>query len=175
MPQPREIKSIELDPTLLTSVQAFRLPRFSEITNVGLYLEQVTRFVNTYLAQVGCDELTASMISNYVKQRTIPRPIKKAYNAESIAHLLVVGVLKNVASMEDIRLLLEIQRSICPAMEAYDSFCDEFESILRAVFGLDEMPLPPAPASASRTLLRTAILAAAQQLYLDNVLRALRR
>ncbi len=42
------------------------LPRYHEITNVGLYLEQTAKFVNQYLKELNQPELTNSMISNYV-------------------------------------------------------------------------------------------------------------
>jgi len=47
-----------------------------------LYLEQVVRYVNAYLAPLGEPELSPSMVSNYVKQRLIPAPQKKVYTAE---------------------------------------------------------------------------------------------
>ena len=34
-------------------IEAFRLPRYRELTNVGLYLEQTVRLLNSYLAPLG--------------------------------------------------------------------------------------------------------------------------
>ena len=59
-------------------ISEFRLPRYRELTDVGLYLEQVVRLLNSYLAPLGEGELTASMVSNYVKQKLLPRPEKSS-------------------------------------------------------------------------------------------------
>ena len=58
------------------SVAAFRLPRYTEIPNVGLYLEQAAKYIAEYLAPLGEAALTPSMISNYVKKGLIDSPVK---------------------------------------------------------------------------------------------------
>lgn len=160
---------------LIDSLKGFRLPRYAEITNVGLYLEQVARFVNTYLRQAGCAELTTSMISNYVKQKTIPGPVKKAYSADSIAYLMFVAFCKNVMSMEDMRMLEELQRGSYELPQAYDYFCAQFENVLQFVFGakteLARIGMTDTP---EKDILNNALLAAAQKIYLDACLRQLR-
>lgn len=62
---------------MIEAIDGFRLPRYAQIPDVGLYLEQVVRYVNTHLAPLGEPELTSSMVSNYVKQGLISSPIKK--------------------------------------------------------------------------------------------------
>ena len=66
---------------LAGSVRSFHIPRLGEIPDVGLYLEQVTRYVNQSITGCGLSPITASMVSNYVKQKIIPGPEKKAYGA----------------------------------------------------------------------------------------------
>ena len=142
---------------------------------MGLYLEQVTRFVNTYLRQVGCAEITPSMVSNYVKQKTIPGPVKKAYSAESIAYLMFVSFVKTVLSMEDIRMLEELQRDSYSLPVTYDYFCDEFENVLHTVFGLQPaLEKKGVTQSIQKDILRSAILAAIQKVYLDTYIRVVR-
>lgn len=99
------MRAMEQNEQLMNTVRDIHLPRYWEIPTVGLYLEQVTRYVNAYLKKLGCPTITASMVSNYVKQKTIPGPVKKAYGPASIANLMYVALVKNVLSMEDIRLL----------------------------------------------------------------------
>ena len=43
------------------SIRGLRLPRYAEIPTVGLYLEQTIKYINSYLAPLGCLELTGSM------------------------------------------------------------------------------------------------------------------
>ena len=56
-------------------VAEFHLPRYRELPDIGLHLEQVTRYASRYVPS----QLTGSMVSNYVKQKLIPGPVKKSY------------------------------------------------------------------------------------------------
>ena len=62
---------------LANSMSSFHLPRYAELPNVGLYLEQTTTYINDCLLPLGCMEITASMVSNYVKKGFVANPIKK--------------------------------------------------------------------------------------------------
>lgn len=66
---------------MIADIEGFRLPRYAQIPDIGLYLEQVVRYVNSHLAPLGEPELTGSMVSNYVKQGLLPAPQKKLYMA----------------------------------------------------------------------------------------------
>ena len=59
------------------SVKDFRLPRYHEIPNVGLYLEQTSKYIAECLAPIQETAITSSMISNYVKKDLVSNPIKK--------------------------------------------------------------------------------------------------
>ena len=69
----------EVQNRITADIAAFRLPRYAQIPEVGLYLEQVVRYINARLAPLGEPELTGSMVSNYVKQKLVPAPQKKLY------------------------------------------------------------------------------------------------
>ena len=125
---------------LRSSVADYRLPRYGEIPNVGLYLEQVAKYINGFLVPIGCAEITTSMISNYVKKGYIPAPQKKQYYADHIAHLIVISYTKNVLSLDNIHALFVLQREIYSVPVAYNYFCSEFENMLRYVFGVTEEP-----------------------------------
>lgn len=117
-------------------VRGFRLPRYNELPNVGLYLEQVTKYINGILTPWGLAEMTPSMISNYVKKGLIDSPVKKLYYAEHIAYLLFVGIGKNVMAIDDISDIYKFQKNIYPCDMAYDYFCEELENMLWVVAGL---------------------------------------
>lgn len=59
------------------SARDYRMPRYKEIPNVGLYLEQTVKYINECLAPIEIS-ITPSMLSNYVKKGYIDRPDKKA-------------------------------------------------------------------------------------------------
>ena len=113
----------------------FALPRYEELPSVGLYLDQTVQFVNGYFRSFQGVELTASMVSNYVKKGIISHPVKKKYTREQLASLIYIVVSKTVLSMENIDTLFQMQRAHCTAAEAYDYFCDEMENCLPFVFG----------------------------------------
>ena len=160
---------------LADSVRGVHIPRLFEIPSVGLYLEQVVRYVKQTITPCGLSPITASMVSNYVKQRTIPGPVKKSYGPESIANLMYVALVKNVLSMEDIRLLERQGLEQYQPEQAYDYFCDEFENVLAGVFGLKaEMEPVGSHNTTVKSILRAAILAAVQKIYLDRYLDLVR-
>ena len=72
------------------SIQDFRMPRYSEIPNVGLYLEQTTKYICEQLAPLQENAITGSMISNYVKKGLIANPTRKQYSREQIAYLMYI-------------------------------------------------------------------------------------
>ncbi len=88
-------------------IREFRLPTYMEIPDVGLYLEQVSKFINSCLEQAAGIRLTTSMISNYVKQKLLSHPEKKQYSREQIATLMMIALCKTVLSLDEIHLLLE--------------------------------------------------------------------
>ena len=155
-------------------IKDFSLPRYSDIPNVGLYLEQVVKYISEYLEPLGSFSLTASMVSNYVKKDLIGNPVKKQYDREQIARLFFVAVAKNVLSIEDIRLLCEMQHGTYEPRRAYDYFCSEFENVLQFVFGLKEnLDTVGTDSNDTKTMLRNTIIAVAYKVYLDKYLAAL--
>ena len=166
----------EMQNRITADIAAFRLPRYAQIPEVGLYLEQVVRYINARLAPLGEPELTGSMVSNYVKQKLVPAPQKKLYTAEHLARLLFIAVVKPVVPLEGLRLMFSIQEECYPLQTAYDYFCDEFENMLGAASGV-------APAveglgeteSDAKDLLRSTISATVNKVCLDRYLEEYRK
>ena len=80
-------------------------PKWSELHNIDLYLDQVLLFVNQLDSSSIVDDdkgLTAAMINNYVKNGHLDKPIKKKYNRRQLARLIVITCLKNVFSRQEI-------------------------------------------------------------------------
>ena len=166
----------ELKRRMAGSIRGFRLPRYAEIPTVGLYLEQTIKYINAYLAPLGCLELTGSMVSNYVKKGILSHPVRKKYARDQIASLMYIAVSKTVLSMENIDALFKMQRAHCSAGAAYDYFCDEMENCLPFVFGCTrEIRDLAVDAADEKLLLRSTILAAANKMYLDCCFNALRQ
>ncbi len=133
------------------------LPVYDQIPNVGLYLEQVTKFLNEYLEPLGCPPITGSMISNYVKKDLVENPVKKQYDRERIARLMLIAVGKTVLSLEEIQQLL---RSCPGGQEGYDTFCSALTR-----------ELEQNAVKSARDLLQETMAAAALKLSLERRFR----
>ena len=158
------------------SIRGFRLPRYAEIPTVGLYLEQTIKYINAHLAPLGCMELTSSMVSNYVKKGLIPAPVKKQYYPEQISYLFFVALAKNLTSMENIDLLISVQRETYTLPAAYDYMCGELENMLFYFFGLKDTPEELGETeSDEKNLLRGLIMSAANVIYLNNYIEYVRK
>ena len=157
--------------SLCASIQGFQLPRYEEIPDVGLYLEQVSKYIDQTLSPLGWEGLTGSMISNYVKKGLIPSPVKKQYGRDQIGHLLFIALAKSVLSLEDLATFIRLQERTYTMEIAYDYFCMELENMLQYTFGLkdhvDEVGTPE-DKSETKTMLRSTIIAVTHIIYLSN-------
>ena len=167
---------MEMKRRMAGSIRGFRLPRYAEIPTVGLYLEQTIKYINAFLAPLGCLELTGSMVSNYVKKGLIPAPVKKQYYPEQISYLFFVALAKNLTSMENIDLLISVQRETYTLPVAYDYMCGELENMLFYFFGLKDTPEEVGETeSDEKNLLRGLIMSAANVIYLNNYIEYVRK
>lgn len=156
-------------------IKKFHLPRYHEIPDVGLFLEQTVRLINQYLAPLGDIELTPSMVSNYVKNKLIAPPQKKQYSRDQIGYLIFISVAKTIMSLDDIKALVHLQMEKFNPQIAYDYFCDEFENILQYVFcNTDTLKNISATNAQVRILLRNVIIAISHKIYLDKFLQEMR-
>ncbi|MCR5510630.1 protein of unknown function [Lachnospiraceae bacterium XBB2008] len=151
----------------------FVLPGYSEIPGVGLFLEQVSKYINEYLTPLGEPELTGSMISNYVKKGIIDNPVKKQYGREQIAYLIYIAIAKTVLSLEDITTMIELQRETCDVESAYEYFRTRFMEILEAVFTSGAIDVSGKD-TLVKALAQNMMITAAHKIYLDMTFDGLR-
>ncbi len=150
----------------------FHLPRYENLPDMGLYLEQTTKYINQCLQPLGCFELTGSMIRNYVKMGLVRNPVKKQYYREQIGYLIALTVLKPAMSLESIRKIFLLQQKAYEKSVAYDYFCAELESNVSFRFGFSEAPVGiPSSNALTKEMLRSGIIAVSHMIYLDACLR----
>ena len=168
------IMTQETKQRIAESFRDFHLPRFHEIPDVGLYLEQATKYIGGCLAPLGETALTSSMISNYVKKGLIASPAKKQYSRDQIAYLIFIAIAKSVLSLDALTVFIRLQQQTYLLSKAYDYFVEEFESLLLFTFELsDTTDMFPESSSDEKRLLYTCIVAAVQKVYLEKYLEAL--
>lgn len=117
----------------------FRLPKWDDIPDIDLYLDQVISLIDSYLSpfmRENTDEpiLTKTMVNNYVKHRIIDAPIKKKYCKESVCCLIAICILKSVYSMTDIALILQAGFSNGDNRKTYTRFCNAIEKAVECAF-----------------------------------------
>lgn len=113
----------------------FRLPAYNEIPDVGLYLEQVAKFINSYLQDFPEMLVTPSMISNYAKQKLIDRVHRKTYSRRQIAMLIFIVCGKTVLSITHIRgALTDLQKDDPDFNKTYRAFTRTLEQVTDQLF-----------------------------------------
>ncbi len=154
---------------IVAPIAALRLPRYEQIPDVGLYLEQTVKYISSYLNPVQDNCITGSMVSNYVKMGLLRNPVKKQYGRDQIAYLFFIALAKNVLSLENLAKFIRLQQNTYPLPLAYDYFCMEFENILQFVIELKEQPdAIGTETSDEKFMLRKTIIAIAHKIYLEK-------
>jgi hypothetical protein len=109
-----------------------------DIPKIPLYMEQVTSFFGEALSGARRNDddkiLTKTMINNYTKEGTLPRPNGKKYSREHMIRLMYIFMLKQVLSLQDIRQmfdLLQVDRKIEPLYGAYIELVEAYKEQLR--------------------------------------------
>ena len=158
---------------LKNNIKDYHMPAYNEIPNVGLYLEQVVKYINSYLEPLTDNLITSSMISNNVKKGIVSNPVKKQYSREQIATLLYIAICKLSLSLEDIEILKEYGLKHFDTKEAYIYFCEEFEKNLLYVFGISKTNSPTNNHTDVQLLLSTTITAVTYQIYLNQLFKTI--
>ncbi len=116
----------------------FHIPRWKELPQIELYMDQLIRFVNNCFEPVAEDialqPLTKSMINNYVKAKIVEAPVKKQYSTLSVAMVIVVYLIKNCYTTEDAGQLIKLGLGLEDIPLTYDRFCDAVETAVKASF-----------------------------------------
>lgn len=157
---------------LSDAVRDFTLPRYAEIPDMGLYLEQTAKYLQKTLMPLDCFEVTGSMIRNYVKMGLVKNPEKKLYYRDQIAHLMTITILKAVIPLDSIQRFFASQRKVYTDQVAYDYFCMEMENILHARFGITKTVKDIGSTnSIQKEMLRSAITAVSHLIYVNECLK----
>ena len=159
------------------TINNIHIPRWNELPNVDLYLDQIVSFINSSLSEFlcvsfNCDKdnkkenqiLTKTMINNYVKNNLIEAPIKKKYSKIQCAKIFVICILKQVYSMNEIYNLINIALKHSNINQAYDSFCTHFEEALSCAFNKKDFTNKDVNED-NRYLLKSVLLSCSYKIY----------
>ena len=158
------------------SLRNFHLPRYEELPDVGLYLEQTAKYISEFLSPLEEGSLTPSMVSNYVKKGLIRNPVKKQYGREQIAYLFFIALTKNVLSLDGLINFIALQKRTYSLQKAYDYFCEQFENTLLFTAEVkDTLDIAGEDTTDEKRLLFSCIVAVTQKIYLERCLEAISR
>ena len=156
------------------SLRTFRLPRYEEIPDVGLFLEQTAKYISESLTPLDDCSLTPSMISNYVKKDLVANAVKKRYYRDQIAYLLFIALTKNVLSLDGLINFMALQKRTYSLQKANDYFCEQFETTLFFTAEItDTMNIVGEDTTDEKRLLFSCIVAVTQKIYLERCLKAI--
>ena len=151
-------------------ISKIHIPRWNELPEIDLYLDQVVNYIEKYLGQYNANKedkiITKTMINNYVKLGIMPAPTKKKYSKEHMAYLIVICILKQVYSISDIGKLISLTIQHFELSKAYNRFCANLEVSLKNVFTRKEFPNTE-KMTEEQYLLKNVVQSVADKLYVE--------
>ena len=168
-----------MNKTEIISQENVHIPKWNELPNVDLYLDQVVTYINSSLSEFlfinsNNDKkenqiLTKTMINNYVKNNLIEAPVKKKYSKVQCAKIFVICILKQVYSMNDISKLIDIALKHSNIEQAYNSFCTQFEEALVSAYNRQDFTSVKA-INDNKYLLKSVLLSCSYKIYVQHVI-----
>jgi len=158
-------------------IKQFHIPRWIEIPEIDLYIDQVVSLLDNNLANfIKSDNekkeraVTKTMINNYVKNNLIEAPVKKKYSKIQCAKIFAICILKQVFSMNEIYKLIEIALKHSDVEHAYDSFCNHFEKALSCAYNKEDFLDEDTTQNDNKYLLKSVLLSCCYKIYVQNVI-----
>lgn len=152
----------------------FALPPYEEIPDVGLYLEQVARYVNGPLAEFPEMKVTPSMISNYAKAKLFSRVNKKTYSRDQIAIVFFITIAKSVLSIDYVRTALDLFRAKNYSLQkGYEYFRSELQTAVTEFYAPAAGKKNPPTLMDDQKMLRNVCIAIAHKMYLERYFETL--
>ncbi len=117
-------------------LKVVRLPRWNELPDIELYMDQVIVLMGKYMQGIVTAEdkiLTPSMVNNYVKMGIMPAPVKKKYSRSHLAHLIVICVMKRVVPIALIQRFIETSLETLNEQQLLDMTAEYYEAAAASV------------------------------------------
>lgn len=105
----------------------YRLPRWQEIPDIGLYMDQVITLLKEYLDYLPPELkeeqfITRATINNYVRKKVMPEPIGKKYYRIHIAYLVMICSLKQCLFIPTLQTMIPMDISKEEVNEIYSNY-----------------------------------------------------
>lgn len=138
----------------------FRLPRWEEIPDFGLYMEQMISLLREYLDYLPPELkeeqfITAATINNYVRTRVMPEPVKRRYYRIHIAYLIIILTLKQSLSIALIQKLIPMGLEETEVERIYTAYAARHQQAAQYFMAQVRMAAGPILDHEERTALST--------------------
>ena len=162
----------------LKDIEKFHIPRWEELPDIELYVDQIITLFNNYLSKYIENDsqdnensiITKTMINNYVKHGLLKPPIKKKYGKDQVATLFVIGILKQVYSISDIQNLIRFAIKMTSLDIAYNRFCEFLEESISSIFFGNKTSNTDEKLSHAEYIQKCVVQTFANKLYVQKIL-----
>ena len=150
--------------------QDFHMPRYDEIPDIDLYMDQLLVYIDKVLAPLSVNEqekaLTTSMVNNYVKQGILPATVKKRYSRDHVVILIEICLAKQLYSIGEIGKLIAVQNTNFDMRTSSNYICTELENVLKTTFSNEPLSKDSGNSNKmERLLVRNTVIAFAHKLH----------
>ena len=119
----------------LNDIKPDGMAGWEHLPDIGLYMDQVLTLVERQLTMYrrGDDDrlVSAAMVNNYIKDGLVPRAESKKYAPSHLALLLMIGTLKQVLSIPDIKRMISAEKDPASVEKLYGRFLELQRAALR--------------------------------------------
>lgn len=142
------------------------------LPDIELYMDQVVSYLPRQSVGGKVPSMTSAMINNYVKDGLLPRACGKRYHKEHLIYLTAIGLLKNVLTVKDMKLLLDGEIREGAEAEFYGDFLRGIDEAFARVGGDIDPELPEA--ELSEMAMRLALTSCAAKTACEELLAIIR-
>ena len=110
-----------------TFLNAYTLPKWEDIPDFGLYMDQVITLLTQHLDFLPREDkgealVTPTAINNYVRLRIMPAPEKKRYRRVHLAYLFIICTLKQTMTIAQIQKIIPVDLSKEEVQQLYTNY-----------------------------------------------------
>lgn len=110
----------------------YELPAFIHLPDLDLYMDQVISYIEKKLELFSVNDtdkvITSFMINNYVKAELVKPPVGKKYSREQIGYFFAICAVKQILSMQEIKLLFNMDEKVSPDKDKLYEFFRQVQS-----------------------------------------------
>ncbi len=106
---------------LSEEIKDHQLKSWEQLPDLDIYKDQLLIYLSGRLPfEEERDRITGAMINNYTKAGIVPRTVGKRYQREHIAALTAIRILKQVLSVSEVALFLDIEGAKSDTEDFYE-------------------------------------------------------